>query len=71
MSNYQCVNFVTCRRRVHPAAQVRGHGGRRSAGFLAFMEELVKVIKAKGGDVRTGCRVKRISVTDEGVNGVW
>ena len=71
MSNYQCVNFGDM-----PAAEFirqlkfAGTAGADPRGFLAFMEELVKVIKAKGGDVRTGCRVKRISVTDEGVNGV-
>jgi len=71
MSNYQCVNFGDM-----PAAEFirqlkfAGTAGADPRGFLAFMEELVKVIKAKGGDVRTGCRVKRISVTDEVANGV-
>jgi len=71
MSNYQCVNFSDM-----PAAEFirqlkfAGTAGADPRGFLAFMEELVKVIKAKGGDVRTGCRVKRISVTDEVANGV-
>jgi phytoene dehydrogenase-like protein len=71
MSNYQCVNFSDM-----PAVEFirqlkfAGTAGADPRGFLAFMEELVKVIKAKGGDVWTGCRVKRISVTDELAKGI-
>jgi len=71
MSNYQCVNFSDM-----PAAEFirqlkfASTAGADPRGFLALMEELVKVIKAKGGDVRTGCRVKRIRVTDEVAKGI-
>jgi len=71
MSNYQCVNFSDM-----PAAEFirqlkfAGTAGADPRGFLALMEELVKVIKAKGGDVWTGCRVKRINVVDEVARGI-
>ena len=67
MSNYQCVNFSDM-----PAAEFirqlkfAGTAGADPRGFLALMEELVKVIKAKGGDVWTGRRVKRIMVAGRG-----
>jgi phytoene dehydrogenase-like protein len=71
MSNYQCVNFSDM-----PAAEFirqlkfAGTAGADPRGFLAFMEELGKVIKAKGGDVWTGARVKRINVMDEVARGI-
>ncbi len=71
--NYQCVNF-----RDMPASEfVRqlkfGTGataGAHPQGFLALMQELVKVIEAKGGQVWTSCRAKRITVQDEVARGI-
>ena len=71
MCNYQCVNFSDM-----PAAEfirqlkLAGTAGADPRGFLAFMEELVKVIKAKGGDVWTGCRVEKIVVENELAKGI-
>ncbi len=71
--NYQCVNF-----RDQPAGefmrQLRlGTGATAGAapeGFLALMNELVKVINAKGGEVRTGVRAKSIMVEDGQARGI-
>lgn len=71
--NYQCVNFSEM-----PAGeffrQLRfGTGataGAHPQGFLALMEELVQVIKSRGGEVWTSSRVKRILVRDEKAVGV-
>jgi phytoene desaturase len=71
--NYQCVNFGDM-----PASEfVRqlkfGTGataGAHPQGFLALMQELVKVIEAKGGQVWTSCRAKRIIVQDEVARGI-
>ncbi len=65
--NYQCVNF-----RDMPAGefirQLRfGTGaaaGAHPQGFLALMQELVRVIEAGGGRVWTSARAKRIVVQD-------
>ncbi len=71
MCNYQCVNFSEM-----PAAEfirqlkLAGTAGADPQGFRHLMEELVKVIKARGGDVWTGCRVKRILVQDEVARGI-
>jgi len=71
--NYQCVNF-----RDMPASEfIRqlkfGTGataGAHPQGFMALMNELVKVIEAKGGQVLTASRVKHILVRDETARGV-
>lgn len=71
MCNYQCVNFSDM-----PAAEfirqlkLAGTAGADPQGFLHLMGELVQVIKAKGGDVWTGSRVKQILVQDEVARGV-
>ncbi len=71
MCNYQCVNFSDM-----PAAEfirqlkLAGTAGADPQGFLHLMEELVRVIKAKGGDVWTGSRVKQILVQDEVARGI-
>ena len=71
MCNYQCVNFSDM-----PAAEfirqlkLAGTAGADPRGFLALMGELVKVIKARGGEVRTGSRVKQILVQDEVARGI-
>jgi phytoene desaturase len=71
--NYQCVNF-----RDQPASefmrQLRlGTGasaGAHPQGFLEMMKELVRVIEAKGGQVWTGCRARRIIVQEEVARGI-
>jgi len=71
--NYQCVNFSDM-----PAGefirQLRfGTGataGAHPQGFLALMQELVKVIESHGGQVWTSSRVKYIEVQDESARGI-
>jgi len=71
--NYQCVNFKDM-----PAGEfIRQLGfgtgataGAHPQGFLALMQELVKVIEARGGQVWTSCRANRIEVQDEIVRGI-
>ena len=71
--NYQCVNF-----RDMPASefirQLRfGTGATAGAppeGFLALMKQLVRVIEARGGQVWTRCRTKRIMVEEEVARGI-
>jgi len=71
--NYQCVNFSDM-----PASEfVRqlkfGSGataGAHPQGFSALMQELVKVIEARGGQVWPSCRVKRITVQGETARGI-
>ena len=45
-------------------------GGILPRGTIAIMEQLAKAIRAKGGEVWTRCRAKRILVADEVVKGV-
>lgn len=71
--NYQCVNFSDM-----PAGEfIRqlkfGTGataGAHPQGFLALMQELVKVIEGRGGQVWTSCRAKRIDVKEEAAKGI-
>lgn len=70
---FQCVNF-----RDMPASEfirqlklaTGATVGSPPEGFLALMKGLVKVIEAKGGQVWTGCRVKRIVVEDDVSRGI-
>lgn len=71
--NYQCVNF-----RDMPAGEfIRqlkfGTGataGAHPQGFLALMQELVRVIEGHGGQVWTSCRARRILVQDGIARGI-
>ncbi|MCX6000873.1 MAG: FAD-dependent oxidoreductase, partial [Chloroflexi bacterium] len=71
--NYQCVNFDDM-----PASEfirqlkfaTGATAGAHPQGFLALMEELVKVIEARGGQVWTGCRAKQIVVEGGAAKGI-
>ena len=73
MVTFQCVHFheMPANEFVRQLKLARGAtAGVPPKGFLTLMGQLAKVIEAKGGDVWTRCRAKRILVEDEVVRGV-
>jgi len=73
LASFQCVNFheLPAKEFIREIRLARGAtAGVPPKGFLALMGQLAKVIEAKGGEVWTRCRAKRILVEEEVVKGV-